>query len=118
MLNMEHLNLGTKHDGVRIDDVVLPPWAESKRDIHIINKRVLDAEDFVKKLNEALESEYVSEHLHEWIDLIFGYKQQGKEALKADNGSFYLFILFSPTIFLFIFFHLRTSMNTDRIYLF
>jgi hypothetical protein len=27
----------------------------------------------------------VSMNLHSWIDLIFGYKQQGKEALAADN---------------------------------
>ena len=27
----------------------------------------------------------MSSHLHHWIDLVFGYKQQGEEALKADN---------------------------------
>lgn len=32
----------------------------------------------------------MSEHLHEWIDLIFGYKQRGKEAIEANNVFFYL----------------------------
>ena len=38
---------------------------------------------------KALESDYVSEHLNEWIDLIFGYKQQGPEAEKALNVFMY-----------------------------
>lgn len=42
------------------DSVELPPWAEN----HV---------DFVHKHRKALESEHVSAHLHEWIDLIFGY---------------------------------------------
>ena len=58
--------------GLQVNDVDLPPWAESP-------------EDFVTKLREALESDYVSAHLHEWIDLIFGYKNSGPEAAKADN---------------------------------
>lgn len=58
-------------------DVLLPPWAKSER-------------DFVKKCRKALESDHVSQHLHEWIDLIFGYKQQGEEAIKADNVFYYL----------------------------
>lgn len=32
----------------------------------------------------------MSEHLNEWIDLIFGYKQRGKEAIDANNVFFYL----------------------------
>lgn len=42
--------------------------------------------DFVQKLRDALESDWVSQNLHHWIDLIFGYKQRGSEAENADNG--------------------------------
>ena len=31
----------------------------------------------------------MSSHLNEWIDLIFGYKQKGKEAEKAVNVFYY-----------------------------
>lgn len=72
LLNTDGLKLGQKQDGTWLGDVKLPPWANS-------------AEDFIMKHREALESEHVSEHLHEWIDLIFGFKQQGAEALKANN---------------------------------
>ena len=34
---------------------------------------------------QALECEYVSSHLHEWVDLIFGYKQSGPAAVEACN---------------------------------
>ena len=37
-----------------------------------------------------MESDYVSRNLHRWIDLIFGYKQRGKNAEMADNVFYHL----------------------------
>lgn len=70
--NINNINLGTTQRGFKIDNVVLPKWAKS-------------AEDFIYKHRLALESEYVSKHLNEWIDLIFGYKQSGVEGEKVYN---------------------------------
>lgn len=55
-----------------MSNVVLPPWAK-------------DASDFIWKHRQALESRYVQQHLHLWIDLIFGCKQRGAAAVGADN---------------------------------
>ncbi len=62
---------------------------------------------FTLKSDQALECEYVSAHLHEWIDLIFGYKQQGREAIEAVNmfhplfyeGCIDIFSITDPGIF-------------------
>ncbi len=72
LLNTKNLDLGVRQDGAEVDDLVLPPWADSPR-------------DFVQKMRNALESKYVSDNLHHWVDLIFGFKQTGEEAVKADN---------------------------------
>jgi hypothetical protein len=76
--NSNHFELGKNQTGAVLDDVVLPPWAKGSPHI------------FVKRMREALESEYVSQHLHEWIDLIFGFKQTGDAAAEAMNLFYYL----------------------------
>ena len=48
-----------------LDAVKLPAWAKK------------DPREFIRVHREALESDYVTANLHHWIDLIFGYKQQG-----------------------------------------
>eukprot|EP00073_Rattus_norvegicus_P036271 XP_008761767.1 PREDICTED: protein FAN isoform X2 [Rattus norvegicus] len=72
LINSLKLDLGKRQGGQMVDDVELPAWASSPQ-------------DFLQKNKDALESSYVSEHLHEWIDLIFGYKQKGSEAIGAHN---------------------------------
>lgn len=50
------------------------------------------AKEFVSKMREALESDLVSKNLHHWIDLIFGCKQIGEEAVKAHNSKSHYFV--------------------------
>ncbi|XP_066264160.1 neurobeachin-like protein 1 isoform X5 [Branchiostoma lanceolatum] len=75
--NSNGFNLG-KLQGCKtaVNNVLLPKWADSP-------------EDFIIKHRKALESEHVSAHLHEWIDLIFGYKQKGPAAAEALNVFYY-----------------------------
>lgn len=40
--------------------------------------RAANADDFLWQHAQALEAETVSQNLHHWIDLVFGYKQRGK----------------------------------------
>ncbi|KAJ6801021.1 BEACH domain-containing protein C2-like [Iris pallida] len=77
LTNGNSIDFGTTQLGEKLDSVKLPPWAENPV-------------DFIHKHRMALESEHVSSHLHEWIDLIFGYKQRGKEAVAANNVFFYI----------------------------
>lgn len=59
--------------GGREGNVALPAWAHGS------------ADEFIRVHRAALESDYVTEHLNEWIDLVFGYKQRGKAAVAAGN---------------------------------
>ncbi|KAJ6233252.1 beige/beach-related [Anaeramoeba flamelloides] len=73
LINMNGLDLGLKQNGQYVTDVQLPQWANN------------DVFDFIKLHRQALESDYISENLHNWIDLIFGYKQRGDDAIKGLN---------------------------------
>ncbi|XP_066534651.1 WD repeat- and FYVE domain-containing protein 4 [Hoplias malabaricus] len=73
LVNSNNFEFGCMQDGTSLGDVVLPPWAKG------------DPQEFVRMHREALESDYVSANLHLWIDLIFGYKQQGAAAVEALN---------------------------------
>jgi len=74
LVNSNDYNFGKRQgDGGTIDDVQLPPWAKG------------DPKIFIAKHREALESPYVSRHLHQWIDLVFGSKQRGEAAIESVN---------------------------------
>ena len=63
-VNMNGYKLGKLEDGRELGNVELPPWAATPH-------------EFVRINRQALESEFVSCQIHQWIDLIFGYKQKG-----------------------------------------
>lgn len=75
--NSNNYDLGKREDGNKVCDVMLPPWAKTP-------------EEFVLIHRQALESDLVSCQLNQWIDLIFGYKQRGPEAVRATNVFYYL----------------------------
>ncbi|TFK23845.1 beach-domain-containing protein [Coprinopsis marcescibilis] len=70
--NYQKLDFGRlQQTGEPIDDVKLPPWAHRDPLLFIVMNR------------RALESSYVSEHLPQWIDLIWGCKQRDPASLNV-----------------------------------
>ena len=76
--NTNDFPLGQTQNKVSVDSVILPPWAKGS------------SHEFIRVHRLALESEYVSNNLHHWVDLIFGCKQRGPAALEAHNLFHYL----------------------------
>lgn len=72
LLNSDKFNFGMTLKKKRVDNVELPSW--SKKPVDFINKHVL-----------ALESDECGYEISNWIDLIWGCKQNGKGAVEADN---------------------------------
>ncbi|KAK8897791.1 hypothetical protein M9Y10_000019 [Tritrichomonas musculus] len=97
LFNDNEFDLGITR-GKRINDVVLPEWVKNgdgevngevksndeKSSMMCVNKFCAGAE-CVYTFRKALESDHVSRHLNEWIDLFWGFKQKGEEARKALN---------------------------------
>lgn len=92
LVNGNQFNFGAKQTGEAIGDVVLPPWAKGDPVEFVrINALALGSTELsLSTLISFLESDHVSAHLHEWIDLIFGFKQRGEEAEEANNVFHYL----------------------------
>lgn len=78
LVNVNGIDMGVRQDGEPVNNVLLPPWAKG------------DTHEFIRLHRAALESDYVSAHLHEWIDLIFGFRQRGKYAEEVCNVFYYL----------------------------
>jgi hypothetical protein len=72
-INKNGYDLGALEDGAQVGDVVLPPWAKG------------DPYKFIRIHREALESDYVSAHLHKWIGMV---RSKGCHRGAADHFSF------------------------------
>ncbi len=65
-------NISPESDDTYVENVEIPIWAKDPCFFVYLNKLIL-------------ESQFVSNKLNEWIDLIFGAKQRGKEAENTMN---------------------------------
>ena len=73
-INTNNFHFGKmQKNNLEVKDFNLPKWSKD------------DPRKFVLILRKILESEKVNKKLNRWIDLIFGYKQSGIEAVKNYN---------------------------------
>ena len=70
-----NFNFGWLQSGEEVNHVNLPTYVQTQT-----------PEEMVFIFRQALESDYVSNNLNKWVDLVFGIKSgTGKEAIKACN---------------------------------
>lgn len=80
LINRNHQRFGTKQDGEEVDDVKLP----------YLTNGIMTPELLISRHIQGLEGPVSTTFLSEWIDLIFGFKQQGDEAVKNYNLFYYM----------------------------
>lgn len=93
--NFGNIKLGVMSDGTVVHNVSFPNWASC-------------GWDFIIKHRNLLESSMVSKELHLWIDLIFGFRQNG------ENGESVLNI-FCPPCYEFRFDEFCNTHDSDEI---
>ena len=73
LVNALGFDFGLQQSGEAVDHVQLPAWSQGRPRL------------FIQIHRQALESAWVRDHLHHWIDLIFGFKQTGPAAVESVN---------------------------------
>ena len=71
--NINDFDLGVRRNKTKVVDVECPSWSGN------------DPYKLITYLNLAFESDLVSSNIGGWIDLVFGFKQRGKDAEKYNN---------------------------------
>ena len=71
--NINDFDLGIRRNKIKVIDVECPEWSGN------------DPYKLITYLNLAFESDEISSNIGGWIDLVFGFKQRGKEAEKYNN---------------------------------
>jgi hypothetical protein len=77
-LNLNHLNFGHLSSKSRVDLVELPKWCNS------------NPYTFITLHRSILESSQLSTTLPNWLDLVFGNKQRGVEAVENMNVYYFM----------------------------
>jgi hypothetical protein len=84
LMNSNAFDLGIA-EGKRVEDVELPTWAKTPS-------------EFIYLHRKALESRFVSQNLHHWINLIWGVNQKSLDVNNVYHPNLYADIWESPNV--------------------